>query len=154
MKKDASALQKISRYCAYQERSHREVRDKLYSYGLKSPEIEELVSRMISEGFLNESRFARAFAGGKFRMKKWGRIKIRQELEWHGLTDRCIREGLEEIHERDYQESLQLIVKRKMKEIRVQNPYAARHRVSRYAITRGYEPEMVWETIRRLWGSS
>jgi regulatory protein len=67
---------KIQRYCAYQERSHQEVRNKLYSFGLYSDEVDNLLTDLITDGFLNEERFAKAFAGGKFRMKKWGRIKI------------------------------------------------------------------------------
>ncbi|HCM75832.1 MAG TPA: RecX family transcriptional regulator, partial [Cytophagales bacterium] len=69
-------LQKIYHYCAYQERSHKEVRNKLYDYGLWGSEVEDLLTRLITEDFLNEERFAKSFAGGKFRMKKWGRIKI------------------------------------------------------------------------------
>src|SRR5579871_6478535 len=91
---NGDALSKIYRYCAYQERSHREVKNKLFEYGLYSNQVDEIVSRLITEGFLNEERFAKAFAGGKFRMLKWGRIKIEQELEREGLTPRCIARGL------------------------------------------------------------
>src|SRR5438445_10764263 len=90
----AEALSKIYRYCAYQERSHREVKAKLFDYGLRSGEVDEIVSRLITEGFLNEERFARAFAGGKFRMMKWGKLKIQRELEIAGLTSKCIARGL------------------------------------------------------------
>ena len=67
--------QKIERYCAYQERSHQEVRKKLYDFGLYRDDVEEMLSSLITEGYLNEERFSKAFAGGKFRMKKWGRNK-------------------------------------------------------------------------------
>src|SRR6516225_4110830 len=86
----SQALSKIYRYCAYQERSHREVKNKLFEYGLYSNQVDEILSQLITEGFLNEERYAKAFAGGKFRMLKWGRIKIQQELEYEGLTPRCI----------------------------------------------------------------
>src|SRR3954468_24400564 len=92
----AQALPKIYRFCAYQERSHQEVRQKLFDLGLYASEVDELLSQMISEGFLNEERFAKAFAGGKFRMKRWGRIKIVNELEARGLTKNCIKAGLKE----------------------------------------------------------
>jgi regulatory protein len=145
-----SLLQKIGRYCAYQERSHREVREKLFELGALRKEVDEIVVRLINEGYLNESRFARAFAGGKFRMKKWGRLKIRQELELHGLTERCIREGLGEIDPKDYLKVLRTILKRKLKEAPGENLYALRHKVSRYAISRGYEPDLVWEALKEL----
>src|ERR1051325_741378 len=102
----AGAFLKISHYCAYQERSHKEVRNKLYEYGLHKNEVEELVTRLITEGFLNEERFAKAFAGGKFRIKKWGRNKIVYELEALGVTPRCVRAGLKEIDESEYRKTL------------------------------------------------
>src|SRR5689334_25253039 len=100
------ALAKIYRYCAYQERSHQEVRNKLFELGLYQSEVDELLSRLITEGFLNEERFAKAFAGGKFRMKKWGRLKIINELELKGLTRNCIKSGLREIDDGDYNAAL------------------------------------------------
>ena len=75
------AYRKALDYCAYQERCHQEVRDKLYYWGLHSEDVEALISQLISEGFLNEERFAKAYAGGKFRIKNWGRNKIKKELK-------------------------------------------------------------------------
>src|SRR5258706_6169221 len=103
---NSQALSKIFRYRAYQERSHREVKNKLFEYGLKSGEVDEILSHLITEGFLNEERFARAFAGGKFRILKWGKIKIQHELEAEGLTPRCIARGLSEISSADYSKTL------------------------------------------------
>jgi regulatory protein len=91
------ALVKIQSYCAYQERSHKEVKNKLFEYGLYASEVDELISNLIVDGFLNEERFAKAFAGGKFRIKKWGRLKIQQELEMLGLTKRNIARQLNQI---------------------------------------------------------
>src|SRR5690606_6510429 len=80
------ARQKIERYCAYQERSQKEVRNKLYELGLKnSADVEELISELIQSNFINEERFARAYTLGKFRMKLWGRIKISQGLKQKGI---------------------------------------------------------------------
>jgi regulatory protein len=70
------ALQKARHYCGYQERSHAEVKEKLYSFGLRRQEVEESLSQLIEEDYLNEERFAQQFAGGHFRMKQWGRVKI------------------------------------------------------------------------------
>jgi regulatory protein len=146
------ALAKIQRYCAYQERSHKEVKTKLYDYGLYESQVDELIAQLITDGFLNEERFAKAFAGGKFRMKKWGKLKIKNELEFLGLTKNCIQRGLKEIDSSDYSKTLKSLIKKKSAEIIEENLFKKRDRVARFAIGKGYEPEMVWEYVRDLMG--
>ena len=141
---------KILRYCAYQERCHQEVRIKLFQLGLSDNQVDETITDLIMQGFLNEERFARTFAGGKFRIKKWGRLKIVQGLEAKGVTTNCINSGLEEIDEQDYIETLTEILKKKSEEIQEANRYIRRDKISKYAIQRGYEPEMVWRILREL----
>ena len=85
------ALQKAKQYCAYQERSHSEVKEKLYSFGLYKKDVDELLSELISENYLNEERFAIMFAGGKFRIKQWGRIKIKYALKQKQVSEYCIK---------------------------------------------------------------
>jgi regulatory protein len=145
------AKKKIVRYCAYQERSHQEVKNKLYNFGLYSTEVNELVAYLITEGFLNEERFARAFAGGKFRIKKWGRLKIVRELEHHNLTANCIRIGLKEIDEQAYQHTLYELIRKKGEQLEESNRFIKRDKVARYAIQKGFEPEAVWKAIREQW---
>lgn len=144
------ALTKIQRYCAYQERSHKEVRNKLFEYGLFASQVDELLSRLITDGFLNEERFAKAFAGGKFRMKKWGRLKIKNELEFMGLTKNCIQRGLNEIEQADYKTTLKTLLKKKSAAVQETNLFKKRDKIARYAIGKGYEPELVWEYVRDL----
>lgn len=144
----SEAKQKIYRYCAYQERSHQEVRDKLYEYGLHKNEVEDTLSHLITEGFLNEERFAKAFAGGKFRIKQWGRIKIVHELEARGLTKNCIKSGLKEIDEPAYQETLREIIEKKNGLTHEDNLFARRDKVAKYAIQKGFEPELVWKFVK------
>lgn len=144
------AKQKALRYCAYQERSHQEVKNKLYELGLRSSEVDEMLSYLITEGFLNEERFAKSFAGGKFRVKKWGRIKIEHALEGKGLTKNCIRIGLKEIDETDYQHTLEELLKSKISELSEGNAFVARDKASKYAIQKGYEPDLVWSTLRTI----
>lgn len=144
------ALGKIQRYCAYQERSHQEVKYKLYSYGLTSDEVDEIISRLITDNFVNEERFAKAFAGGKFRIKKWGRNKIEHELESLGLTKNCISRGLKEIDAADYNKTLLALLKKKAIEVSAENLFAKRNKVARFAISKGYEPELVWEMVKDL----
>ena len=146
----AQALTKIYRYCAYQERSHQEVKNKLYDYGLYSSEVDELISRLITEGFLNEERFAKAFAGGKFRMKKWGRLKIEYELKSLGLTRNCIGLGMKEIDAADYARTLKNLLKKKALQTTEENSFKKRDKVARFAIAKGYEPEQVWELVKEI----
>jgi regulatory protein len=144
------ALAKIQSYCAYQERSHKEVRNKLYEYGLYSSEVDELISALIVDGFLNEERFAKAFAGGKFRIKKWGRLKIKQELEMLGLTKRNIATGLKEIDSSDYSKTLKSLIKKKASLTAESNPFKKKNLIARYVIGKGYEAEMVWEMVKAI----
>ena len=144
------AKQKIYRYCAYQERSHKEVRDKLYEYGLYRDEVEELLAALITEGFLNEERFAKAFAGGKFRMQRWGRIKILNELEARGLTGNCIKIGMKEIEDADYIKTLREILQRKLNQLDEENAFVKRDKLARYAIQKGFEPDLVWPEVKSL----
>src|SRR5688500_18246210 len=142
--------EKIRRYCAYQERSHQEVRNKLYEYGLHRPDVDEVIASLIMEGFLNEERFAKAFAGGKFRMKKWGRIKIIHALESKGISRNCILIGLREIDEAAYVETLRELLNEKSRSLKEDNIYARRDRLSKFAIQKGFEPELVWKEIMAL----
>jgi regulatory protein len=142
------ALAKIQHYCAYQERSHKEVKNKLFEYGLLSDQVDEILSRLITDGFLNEERFAKAFAGGKFRMKKWGKLKIKHELEMLGLTKNCIQRGLKEIEFSDYQKTLSSLIKKKSSESSEENIYKKRDKIARYVINKGYEPDLVWVLLK------
>lgn len=142
------ARRNIYRYCAYQERAHSEVRDKLYSYGLYKDEVEDLLTHLITEGFLNEERFAKAFAGGKFRMMKWGRLKITNELEARGLTANCIKSGLREINEEEYFNTLSGIITKRAGQSDEKDPFVKRDKVARFAIQKGFEPELVWRIVK------
>jgi regulatory protein len=144
------ALSKIYRYCAYQERSHREVKNKLFEYGLRSGEVDEILAQLITEGFLNEERYAKAFAGGKFRMMKWGRLKIQRELEIEGLTPKCITRGLAEIDSKDYSKILVSLLKKKSAVVSEPDAFKKKNKIARFAIGKGYEPELVWESIKDL----
>lgn len=138
---------KAAKYCAYQERTQQEVRNKLYSYGLYSDAVEEVLSELISEGFVNEERFAQAFARGKFRSNKWGRVKIELGLRQKGLSDYCIRSGLVEISEADYRETLQSLIQKKWNSLEKEDIYARKHKTARYALGKGYESALIWKIL-------
>jgi len=146
----SQARQKIYRYCAYQERCHHEVRNKLFEMGLRSNEVDELIVHLITEGFLNEERFAKAYAGGKFRMKNWGKNKIIHALEGKGVSSNCIKMALKEIDELDYRIVLRKILHGKKENADVDNPYVMRNKIAKHAIQKGFEPELVWTEIKLL----
>jgi len=123
-------LEKARAYCAYQERSQQEVRDKLYDWGLHRTEVEQCIAELVSENYLNEQRFAIAYAGGKFRIKEWGRIKIKLALKQKKVSEYCIKKALEEINARDYKRTLNKILESKSKEVKETNPLKKKYKVA------------------------
>ena len=112
------ALPKIKQYCTYQERCHAEVKEKLYAFGLYKKDVEQLMSQLIEENYLNEERFAIQYAGGKFRMNQWGRIKIKYALKQKQVSDYCIKKALKEINETDYKKTLHKLAEQKLKTLK------------------------------------
>jgi regulatory protein len=144
------AKQKIERYCAYQERCHQEVKNKLYEFKLNKEQVDQLVVDLITEGFLNEERYAKSFAGGKFRMKKWGKLKITHALEGKGVSPNCIKSGLKEITDEDYLTTLSELLSKKVRDAAQENIYTQRDKISKAAILKGYEPELVWSLLKEI----
>lgn len=142
-------VQKAYHYCTYQERYHQEVRDKLYSWGLHKEEVESCIAHLITEGYLNEERFAKAFAGGKFRIKKWGKNKIINELKARNISSYCIQKAMLEINDEDYLQTLQQIINSKSKEIKERNSLKKIHKMALYCISRGFESNMVWDILKK-----
>jgi regulatory protein len=140
-------LSRIQKYCAYQERSQQEVRDKLYSYGLHKREVEQIIAQLITDNFLNEERFAIAYAGGKFRMKQWGRNKIKAALKQKRVSDYCIRKALRQINERDYGKAMDKLIAEKARTVKENNALKKNYKVAQYVISRGFEAELVWERL-------
>jgi regulatory protein len=143
-----AALKKAESYCAYQERSQQEVRDKIYSWGLHRNDVENIITHLISSGFIKEERFATAFAGGKFRMKKWGRNKIRIALREKKVSEPLIKKALSEISDNDYYKTLRELISSKEKKIVEKNPLKKNYRIASYMISRGFEPELVWDILK------
>jgi regulatory protein len=139
----------IQKYCAYQERCHKEVRNRLYEYGLKTPEVEELISELIQANFINEERFARAYARGKFRVKKWGRIRIKKELRQRQISDFCIKKAMTEIEEKLYIETLGTLIQKKYRDYKsTTNEFARNQKIANFCFNKGYESELIWGLIR------
>jgi regulatory protein len=146
------ALQKVRHYCAYQERSHAEVRQKLYGYGLWKDDVEAMMALLITEDYLNEERFAIAYAGGHFRVKHWGRIKIRYELRQKQVSEYNIKRGLESIDEEDYLKVLSSLAKEKWNSINHadQTDFIKSVKTQAYLIQKGFEADLVQSTIRLI----
>lgn len=141
---------KAANFCAYQERSQKEVRNKLYDLGLYPDEVEDVLADLITDNFINEERFAKAYVGGKFRVKKWGRKKILMGLQPHQLSPYCIKKGMAEIDEDDYMMALEEIILKKDEAIRESNSFKRKNKIAAYAQGRGYESDLIWEVINRL----
>lgn len=144
------ALQKLMHYCAYQERCHQEVRSKLIALEIYGDDLEEIISELITENFLNEERFAIAYAGGKFRMKKWGKIRIRQELKKRKISDYCIKKAMQEIDEEGYMEGLYELIEKKRKTEKETNEFKLKGRLAKYAMSKGFEAHLVWQALKDI----
>ena len=142
-----SAKVKAEHYCAYQERSQQEVRDKLYEWGLHSNEVEEVISELILSNFLNEERFAIAYALGKFRVKKWGKVKIKQALKLKKVSEYCIKKAMAAIDPDDYEQTLREVIEKKVSLLKEKNEFKRKNQIATYAIGRGFESDMVWNAI-------
>lgn len=145
------ALQKLKHYCGYQERCHVEVKEKLYSFGLWKKDVELVVSQLIEENYLNEERFAQLFAGGKFRMKQWGRIKIKYELKQRKVSDYCIKKGLKEINEDDYIKALGKLAAAKWRTLKGEkNIFVKKSKTMNYLLQKGYESSLINDILSDL----
>ena len=143
-------LIKAANFCAYQERTHKEVRNKLYELEIIGDESEAIITWLIENNYLNEERFARLFAGSKFRQKKWGRIKIRQELKMRGVSDYCLKAGMSEIDGDDYMVTLQEIIEKKSKDIKDSNKLIIKQKLVKFALSRGFENDLVFDIVSRF----
>jgi len=146
-----NALQKAKHYCAFQERCHREVREKLFSMNLKKYEVETLLTQLIEEGYLNEERFAVAFAGGKFRIKQWGKIKISFELKQRQVSDYCIRNALNAINNDDYNKTFITLANKKLQSLATEkNIFIKKRKLQDFLLQKGYEHRLVSGWLKTL----
>lgn len=145
------ALQKARQYCAYQERCHKEVKDKLYGYGLNKKEVDEALSILIEDNYLNEERFAIQFAGGRFRIKHWGKVKIRYELKQKQVSDYCIKKALAAIDEGDYERRMRKLFEEKLKALKSEkNIFIKKRKLQDHLLQKGYESDMVRRMISKM----
>ena len=145
-----TAREKIQSYCAYQERCHMEVSMKLKSWGLIQEAIDLLIVELIQFNFLNEERYARSFARGKFRIKKWGKLKIRMALKKRDINFKCIDLSMLEIDDKTYLITLKELLQKKNDILKETNSYKRKMKLIRYLVNRGYEYDLIHDVLVEL----
>lgn len=134
---------KAANYCAYQERTQNELRERLLDWGLRTDEAEDIIAEMINEGFVNEERYAKSYVSGKFRLKKWGRHKIKYQLKQKGLSDYCIRSGMQEIDADEYWETLLHLAEKKWTKSKDDDPRIRQQKCYRFLANKGFESDLI-----------
>jgi len=150
---DRHLLQKAAAYCAYQERTQDEVRKRLKKWGVEeNDEADELIAELVTLNYLSEERFAKTYAGSKFRQKKWGKRRIKQELSRRGLTEYNINQGMNQIGDAAYEDTLRDLLKKKLASLeRTESDSRKRkQKLVSYALSKGYENELIWKVLGEL----
>ncbi len=144
-------LPKIKQYCAYQERCHKEVKEKLYSFGLHKTDVEYIISKLIEEDYLNEERFAILYAGSKFRLKHWGKIKIKQALKEKFVSEYCIKKALSKIDPEDYEQTLRKLAEEKLRGLKGErNVFIKKRKLQDFLLQKGYGYEEIKEFVKNV----
>lgn len=144
------ATRLLENYCAYRERCHKEVEQKLYDIRMIPAAKEQIILHLMQHNYLNEERYAKAFARGKFNIKKWGKIKIISDLKFKNISAYNIKTALKEINDEDYLATLELIAEKKLPLIRESNSYKKRNKLSTFLISKGYESNLVFEMVKTI----
>ena len=139
-------LRKLRRYCSYRERCHKEVRSKLLSLKVYGYDLENIISKLIEEDFLNEERFAKAYCTGKYRIKKWGKNKIANGLRMNQVNSYCIKKGLQEIDEEEYLDNLHQLLQKKLRQYNLEDKKIIKSKLVSFAFSKGYS----YEDIKRM----
>ncbi len=143
-------LTKAQKYCTYQERCLYDVKTKLDEWQTQQKVAEEIIAQLIRDDYLNEERFARNFAVGKFRQKQWGKNKIIYALKLKKIPDLIIQIGLQAIDDEEYMRTLVDILKKKSKEIKDKNHHQRNYKLAAYAIRKGFRSGLVWDVVYQL----
>ena len=144
------ALEKLKKYCAYQERCQMEVRKKAYSYGLSSEEAESVITDLIRENFLNEQRFAEAYVRGKYKFKRWGRKKLELELKSRQVTSYCIKKGMAQIEPAIYFSNLVHLTEKRLPLTKGKNQAEIKQKLFRHLLSKGYESNLIEEVVNDI----
>jgi len=141
------AQKKMENFCAYQERCHKEVRAKLMSMNMIPQVIDTIMVHLIEQNYLNEERFAMTFVRGKFRIKKWGKNRLKRELKFRNISNYSITKAINQIGEREYLKTLDEIVIKRVNQVKESNKYKKRKKVVDYLLYRGWESHLIYEKL-------
>ena len=144
------ATKKIESYCAYQDRCHKEVVSKLKDMGMIPLAIDTIIAQLIEDRFLNEERFAKSFARGKFKIKKWGKNRIVRELKFRDISKYNITTALKEIEPEVYLTTLDNLAKKRLDQITETNTQKRGKKLADYLLYRGWESHLVYEKLKEL----
>lgn len=144
------ATKKLESYCAYQDRCHKEVESKLRTMGMIPEAKDQIIGHLIQENYLNEERFSKSFARGKFRIKKWGKNRIVNELKQRQITKYNITIALKEIEQTDYLETLDILAQKRLSQITETNVQKKKKKLADYLLYRGWESHLVYEKLKEL----
>ena len=145
------SIPKIKQYCGYQERCHAEVKDKLYSFGLHRKDVDEIIAGLIGENYLNEERFAIQYAGGKFRIKHWGKNKIKQALKVKQVSEYCIKKALKEIDYSDYLKTFVKLAEQKMNTLKSEKIiFVKKRKLQDHLLQKGFESELIYKEVAKI----
>ena len=144
------ALRRAASFCAYQERTQQEVRERLAEWDVYGDDADLIIFELIEQNYLNEERFAKTFAGSKFRVKSWGKHKIRQHLKQRGITGHNLETAMKEIEPDDYRQRLTELLEKKKRTLPQESPLVLKQKLARYAISKGFEPDLVWSLLGNI----
>lgn len=144
------ALDVLRRYCAYQERCHQDVRKKLRSMNMIEEVIDHIIVKLIEDDYLNESRFARTFVSGKFRIKNWGKNRLISELKKRGLSKFTINQAILEIDPEEYVKVFDALAEKRLASLKEDNILKLKRKLADYLLYRGWEPDLVYSKINEL----
>lgn len=144
------AKRALERYCVYQERCHKEVRQKLFDMRMIPEAVDEVVVHLLQHDFLNEERFARAYVRGKFKHKHWGRVRLVQELKQKQISKFNIESALKELDDLDYYGAFEALAAQRCQQIKEPNTYKKRKKLADYLLYRGWESALVYEKVIEL----
>lgn len=144
------AIKALEHFCSYQERCHKEVERKLYDLKMIPEAKEKIILHLLQHNYLNEERYAKSFARGKFSIKNWGKRRIVNELKFKGVSSYNIKIALKEINDKDYINTLKKIAQKKAMLIKESNVYKKRNKLSVFLISKGFETDLVYTVVKEI----
>jgi len=143
------AIDRIQNYCSIQDRCQWEVERKLNEWGLIQNTIEMILIDLILEKYIDEQRFAESFCRGKFKIKKWGKVKIKNELKVRMISEICINKGMRQISDKEYTETLQQLFEKKSEKLKDKNQFIRKGKIARHLQQKGFESNLIWKLLNK-----